>query len=1244
MMTSTKTLKLIPILLLLALVTFVVIEAQSVYAVSGTVSDETSCNAIGGTWSDGHVCSVADLNVTSGETITIASGVEMDHKSISNRGTIVNNGTIDVEGLFFNFETITNNGILVSNGGFTNIGIVDNYKELRIDDDSRFNLGHFLTNRGTINNYGNLTNRTTVDNRNVINNKIGIVFNYGTLNNFATINNTGTESGLYRLISNDGTIDNKGQINSDGVMSNDAHLINNGVITLDSSDSLLLLFLFNRGTLENNAHIINNINILNDGQIINRGPIDNNNVLENTHLIQNFDCGIINGNEVQGIAPQVFGTCDRIAPVIRLRGAPDMTLEVGVDSYVEEGATVTDDDPTYSGAVVIGGDVVNTNVAGLYKVTYDAPADPTGNIPLQLVRKVKVVRYYADEEWCRINEGTWSFDSQCSIDSLTLGRSQTVSAWYKWDGRGTSDWRRIVGKGGLLNRNNGLWIYPQANLILNQITSQDGKVWCNAIAFIPSETEWHHIAGTYDGSRIKLYYDGSLVDDRSCAILPASTADSLTVGWANADAAAYNAPFDGLVDEARIYDRSLSAQEIEALTMLPSGYWPADGDATDAIGNGDGTAANGVTYDDGVFGQAFKLDGVDDYVAVPDSADIRLGNNQTVSVRYKWAGGGTSDARRLMGKGDLSNRNYGLWIHPQAGYVLYQITSQNSAAYCNAIHFVAADTKWHDLVGTYDGARIRLFQDAILVSDQLCSIVPASTADSLTIGWANADASAYHSPFDGLIDEVQVFNQAMTYEQVRGLSEVPVGYWPGEGNAKDAVGIGDGTVENGARYGQGRIGQAFKLDGVDDYMVAREYRVIRIDGTKTLEIPLGTTLQVNGDFYNIGNIVNRGALVNVGRFLNVGSIQSSRSGAAPNLGAPGLLSNLGNFVNSSGGILSDSHVLNLGHFINRGIDGNPPRQGNILIWNEGTLFNIGTLANEAFGAIFIQPDASYVNVGTILQQGGAMIGIPEVGVVQVDPPGNYPVPADMPIGYTLFYEVPDPLTWQDLDWLELRLEDNDGVAVRIRFNQEANTFSLWDRESDDLVPGDVTAGGEVGNESDEFVLSGVAGSNGTLESELIVLDLSRSLWWEQGYGERGRGMRIVFWAKPGLEPGLYQVPIVARNNFGVEEKVELSEATLELLPAGSDTTEAAHEQVEHGLEATSRLDGRFGNSLTAKLESILDAVESGKTNAACGKLDSYFNEINAHMGNKLTTDEGVHLIADANTLPDLLGCETGNKK
>src|SRR5206468_2924778 len=93
----------------------------------------------------------------------------------------------------------------------------------------------------------------------------------------------------------------------------------------------------------------------------------------------------------------------------------------------------------------------------------------------------------------------------------------------------------------------------------------------------------------------------------------------------------------GSIDEVSVYNRALSASEIQSIyaadtagkcvppvptncVTAPSGmisWWRAEGDATDALTANNGTLMNGATFAPGEVGQAFSLDGIDDYVSIP---------------------------------------------------------------------------------------------------------------------------------------------------------------------------------------------------------------------------------------------------------------------------------------------------------------------------------------------------------------------------------------------------------------------------------------------------------------------------------------------------------------------------------------------------------------------------------------------------------------------------------------------------
>jgi hypothetical protein len=81
---------------------------------------------------------------------------------------------------------------------------------------------------------------------------------------------------------------------------------------------------------------------------------------------------------------------DTVAPIITLNGASTVNLNLG-DTYTELGAMATDDvDGNLTSSIIIGGDVVNSNIAGTYLVTYNV-SDTAGNAATQVTRTINVI-------------------------------------------------------------------------------------------------------------------------------------------------------------------------------------------------------------------------------------------------------------------------------------------------------------------------------------------------------------------------------------------------------------------------------------------------------------------------------------------------------------------------------------------------------------------------------------------------------------------------------------------------------------------------------------------------------------------------------------------------------------------------------------------------------------------------------------------------------------------------------------
>ena len=170
------------------------------------------------------------------------------------------------------------------------------------------------------------------------------------------------------------------------------------------------------------------------------------------------------------------------------------------------------------------------------------------------------------------NDYALAFDGDDHVqvgDSTALEPANvTVAAWVKASTSPGSS-RYIVSKGAhtcwaasyaLYTRGGGLYFYVFNPTDGYRLSPGAGTgIW---------DGVWHHVAGTYDGSFLRLYVDGFEIGTGNATSIPIGyglpTTDDLFVG---AYGGTCNLPFNGLIDEVGVWDRALSAEEIAALSV-----------------------------------------------------------------------------------------------------------------------------------------------------------------------------------------------------------------------------------------------------------------------------------------------------------------------------------------------------------------------------------------------------------------------------------------------------------------------------------------------------------------------------------------------------------------------------------------------------------------------------------------------------------------------------------------------------
>ena len=199
----------------------------------------------------------------------------------------------------------------------------------------------------------------------------------------------------------------------------------------------------------------------------------------------------------------------------------------------------------------------------------------------------------------------------------------------------------------------------------------------------------------------------------------------------------------------------------------PSGlvaWWPGDGSADDVLGDNDGILQNGASFASGIAGgQAFRLDGVDDYVQIPS---MNIGNTFSIDF-WVYPEERSENYEHLISNHFASSDHFGA-LYLRDGNLEYW---QNSAAWFQQVpgsQTIQPNT-WSHITLTYDGIKIRIYADG----SELSGVTTTGNEHSetfnsaLRIGSSDPHESSY---FKGLIDDVGLYNRALSVSEIQALS------------------------------------------------------------------------------------------------------------------------------------------------------------------------------------------------------------------------------------------------------------------------------------------------------------------------------------------------------------------------------------------------------------------------------------------------------------------------------------------
>lgn len=198
------------------------------------------------------------------------------------------------------------------------------------------------------------------------------------------------------------------------------------------------------------------------------------------------------------------------------------------------------------------------------------------------------------------------------------------------------------------------------------------------------------------------------------------------------------------------------------------GYWNFEEGigtvAHDSANNSDGNIY-GASWTSGKVGNALNFDGINDYIDVGDIPILDISSAITLEA---WAKTTLTTNDTIISKDDdHGNREYYLGL----GYGVEVPGKVRWALKTTAFEDIdssesANDGQWHHIAATYDGSYLRTYIDGIEDSNSpivQTGFIPNTNA-SFRIG-AMSDIG-YEQYFQGTIDEVRIYNNALTQDEI----------------------------------------------------------------------------------------------------------------------------------------------------------------------------------------------------------------------------------------------------------------------------------------------------------------------------------------------------------------------------------------------------------------------------------------------------------------------------------------------
>jgi hypothetical protein len=398
------------------------------------------------------------------------------------------------------------------------------------------------------------------------------------------------------------------------------------------------------------------------------------------------------------------------------------------------------------------------------------------------------------------------------------GNVLSISAWFKYNAcTGNNNECYIVAKA---QATSSTPYTIRINTSGNTCIHVHGTASCSGGGF--NDGAWHHVVGIVNNTNLLIYLDGILINSNTGAS-PANNNDATAIGGSSASPT--HRPFNGQIDEVKIYNYVLSADEVKAeynqgkaivLGALstesdgttasnafargaycppgdtttcnpPIGHWTFDErqgtTANDISGNANtGTLTNDPLWYPGILGQGIKFDGVNDYVNVGTlgsigsildnglptfSAWIKSDNRTTGFMPLGAMNTGGLDTGIQLGINQDDQGNFNL------GYISLYLRDENNQRLSGyvATNTGVTDGNWHHVawIPNPPSTEIRIYLDGVRQAITYNHVQTPATTANFNVNFLIGAENDVGTPFgfaNAVIDDVRIYNYARAPAQI----------------------------------------------------------------------------------------------------------------------------------------------------------------------------------------------------------------------------------------------------------------------------------------------------------------------------------------------------------------------------------------------------------------------------------------------------------------------------------------------